>query len=430
MSSKIFWIAVVAVWVLTACGGGSDHNPNASPTPTTAASTITVSGRVVNNWKKPIAGTPVVVLGKPPLVTDGNGRFSVSDITPPYDVSLVHIGSKTATIYKGLTRTDPVLVGISDAVTAQTANLSGSMSGVSLPQPALHNTLVVVMAPDSGYGSNFASAAGAYAFPSFRWLGSPNTIGAIHALQVRYSATGAPVEYKAYGKRENVALANGGTFAGQNVRLNPIPNGNVSGTVSMAAGYTLTGKGIFLQLSPDYSMALETDYTSALTFSYVTPNIGPPALTLYASARKAGGVGATVYRGGVPATAAGIAMNIPAGPELSLPADGANGVATTTQFNWSAFAGGVHAAEFYSDAPNKPTYIIYTAGTSTTIPDLSAVGLGLPSSTPYKWVVLGLAPINNVDQLAVDAGFWGLFATLSGDSSLVSSTERTFNTGP
>ena len=428
MSSKIFWIAVVAVWVLTACGGGSDHNPNATPTPTT--STITVSGRVVNNWKNPIAAMPVVVSGKPPLVTDGNGRFSVSDVTPPYDVSVVHIGSKTATIYKGLTRTDPVLVGTSDAVTAQTANLSGSMSGVSLPQPALHNTLVVVMAPDSGYGSNFASAAGAYAFPSFRWYGSPNTTGAIYALQVRYSATGAPAEYKAYGKRENVALANGGTFAGQNVRLNPIPNGNVSGSVSMAAGYTLTGKGIFLQLSPDYSMALETDYTSALTFSYVTPNIGPPALTLYASARKAGGVGATVYRRGVPATAAGIAMNIPAGPELSLPADGANGVATTTQFNWSAFAGGVHAAEFYSDAPNKPTYIIYTAGISTTIPDLSAVGLGLPSSTPYKWAVLGLAPINNVDQLAVDAGFWGLFATVPGDSSLVSSTERTFNTGP
>jgi len=126
MSSRVSCIAAVAVWVLGACGGGSDHNPNATPTPTT--STITVSGRVVNNWKNPIAAMPVVVSGKPPLVTDGNGRFSVSDVTPPYDVSVVHIGSKTATIYKGLTRTDPVLVGTSDAVTAQTANLSGSIS--------------------------------------------------------------------------------------------------------------------------------------------------------------------------------------------------------------------------------------------------------------------------------------------------------------
>src|ERR1700687_3482031 len=122
MSSKISCIAAVALWMLTACGGGSDHNPNT--TPTTAASTITVSGRVVNYWKNPIAGAPVVVSGKPPLVTDGNGRFSVTDVTVPYNVSLVHIGSKSANIYKGLTRADPVLVGPSDAPTARTANLS------------------------------------------------------------------------------------------------------------------------------------------------------------------------------------------------------------------------------------------------------------------------------------------------------------------
>jgi len=429
MSSRASCIAAVAVWVLSACGGGSDHSPNPnSPNPPTTATTITVSGRVVNNWKNPVAGMPVVVSGKPPLVTDGNGRFSVSDVTTPYDVSLVHIASRTATIYKGLTRADPVLVGSSDAPASQTANVSGSVSGISLPQPALHYTAVYVIT-DGGYEYNFASTAGAWAFPSFRWYGSPNTTGVMHALQVRNSAGGVPVEYKAYGKREGVALASGGTFAAQNVRLNAIPNGNVSGTVSVAAGYTLSTKGLSLQLSPEYDMSLQSENTSAAAFSFVTPNIGPTALMLYASATK-GGAGSTVYRRGLPATASGIALSIPAGPGQNLPADGTTGVGTTTQFSWSAFAGGVHAAEFYSDAANKPTYIIYTAGTSTTIPDLSSVGLGLPPATPYKWSVLALAPISNIDQIAVDAGFWGLFRTLPGDSSLVASAERVFNTSP
>lgn len=429
MSSRASRIAAVAVWMLSACGGGSDHNPNPNPTTPTAPMTITVSGRVVNDWKNPVPGMLVVVSGKPPMVTDGNGRFSVSDVTSPYDVSLVHIASRTATIYKGLTRADPVLAGSSDIPTAQTANLSGTVTGIALPQPAMHYTMVQVMAPESGYGNANTSAAGAYAFPSFRWLGSPNTTGVMHALQVRNSAGGVPVEYKAYGKREGVARASGGTFAGQTVRLNVIPNGNLSGTVSVPAGYTLAAKGLYLQVSPENLMSLQAENTSAAAFSFVTPNIGPTALTLYAGARK-GGAGSTVYRRGLPATASGLALSIPAGPEQNLPADGATGVGTTTQFSWSAFAGGVHAAEFYSDAANKPTYIIYTAGTSTTIPDLSAVGLGLPPATPYKWSVLALAPISNIDQIAVDAGFWGLYRTLPGDSSFVASAERVFNTSP
>jgi len=429
MSSKTRCVAAIALFALTACGGGSDHT-SPTPNPNPVGSAITVSGRVQDGWKKPIAAIPVIVSGKGPVVTDGNGRFSVSDVTAPYDVSIINSGLISATIYKGLTRADPVLVSSAQSPITWSANWSGSISGVSLPQPASHYTTVVVMAPDGGRDDGTTSSAGAYAFPSFRWFGSPSTTGAIYALQVRTSATGVPLEYKAYGKREDVTLANGGTFAGQNVRLEPIGSGNVSGMISAPAGYTRDGSGLYLQLSPESTMALASEISSASTFSFVTPNIGPTALTIAAWARKATGPSSTSYRRGIPATATALALNIRAAPEQTSPADGAVGVTTSTQLSWSGFAGGVHVVRIYSPTPGKPSYDIYTKGTRTTIPDLSAVGMGLPRSTSYKWWINGYEPIDTVDQIAVEGGVYGLFKTLSGDSSQAYSGDKSFNTGP
>jgi hypothetical protein len=76
-----------------------------------------------------------------------------------------------------------------------------------------------------------------------------------------------------------------------------------------------------------------------------------------------------------------------------------------------------------------PTFTIFTAETSTKIPDLSEYGLGLPKNLKYYWSHLAIVPATGVgiDEFASPTGVQAPFPDF--DAALLVAN-RSFTTAP
>ncbi len=98
--------ALGTVVVLLAAFPGCKSDSSSTGVPTS----ITVTGKVITVIKLPISNSPVVITGRPATTTDANGSFTVTDVTVPYDVTVVMSDLKVGITYRGLSRSDPTLV--------------------------------------------------------------------------------------------------------------------------------------------------------------------------------------------------------------------------------------------------------------------------------------------------------------------------------
>ena len=119
---------------------------------------ITVSGIVKDSYLIPVSGVLVIISGKTPVTSSANGSFSVSDVTTPYDVTVVVGTTKTAVVYQGLTRTDPVLFAYGvPTPTLKTATISGTVPGA-----ASARTRVFFVSGVKLWSTNANATTGAY----------------------------------------------------------------------------------------------------------------------------------------------------------------------------------------------------------------------------------------------------------------------------
>jgi len=73
---------------------------------------------------------------------------------------------------------------------------------------------------------------------------------------------------------------------------------------------------------------------------------------------------------------------------------------------------------------------LYTSGDSTTLPDLSALGLSVPRAAELTWTVAGIAPVASMDEAASPA-FADRMVLSSGQETFYGvSSSRTFTTAP
>ena len=215
------------------------------------------------------------------------------------------------------------------------------------------------------------------------------------------------------------------TLSGQDVDLSSVTTGTVSGTVTTPAGYPVTGKVMFFQPAANAVFGIVEDSSTSTSFSYTTPSISDATFTLVVTAQGTSGGSALVKKPGLAANESGLALSIPPPPMLSLPANAATGVTVTTPFSWTSFTG-VYLVIFSTGA--GPTYAVFSAATTVTIPDLSVEGFPLPASAPFNWEVYGFGPTTSVDSLAVPGGFINLLYLLDGYTGV--SLGRTFTTAP
>jgi hypothetical protein len=356
---------------------------------------ITVAGKVKDNFGTGIAGATVLI-GSQQATTDGTGAFSIAGVTTPYDASVVQ--GKVSRTYKGLSRSDPTLVGQGLSVNPPNhGTVSGSVSGGDPLPAASDKTQVAWGSPETV--TRTAVTTNPWTL-SPGWGGTSASItGNVHALQWT-PASGTPTAYKGYGVSNGVTVANGGNTSGVGVAMTAPAASTVSGSITVASGVSLLFKDLTIDFADGASFPVGTDLGGASAFNYAVPGgIGATA-TVLASGMYPGTGGTFTRVSGLAPGSTGTSIGLLVPTQYSTPVDDATGVTTSTDFTWTQLPGAVYFVSIFSTAAGAPSYGVITSATSTRIPDLSALGITLPASATYHWSIQPVAPWASVDDYA------------------------------
>ena len=365
--------------------------------------TITVSGFVKDIDGEPVSGVPVIIKGKAPVTTDANGAFTVSNVSKPYEARVIFSTDQAAIVYQGLTRSDPTLIYLGTTSSYKTATISGSV-----PPAAGKVTKVFFTSGSMAWSTNADQGTGSYSL-DVNWKGTANSMtGKLQVLRFTQNSSGMPVQYDAYGSEDNLTVSAGGNFPNNNFAATDLtdpPEQNISGSIVLpSSSYVLNGKTLNLFFG-EAEIYLGQEWGVGLNFSYVVPSITGATFGVDANAY----LNATpTYRytsyskRGITGGSSGITVNLASAPQLNIPAHNGSGIDTTTQFLWTKGNGGGICVILIapSNWGTDPTFYIFTAGNSTSIPNLAPQGLGLPSNVSYNWQVVQLFPVSSIDDAA------------------------------
>lgn len=372
----------------------------------TATGPITVNGFVKDYYGQPVSGAAVIIAGKTPVTTTASGTFSIPNVTIPYDISLIVSATKTAVVYKGLSRSDPKLfyLGTGTTVVWNTANISGTVP------PASGKSTRVIFVGGTNYNYTTADqATGNYSL-GISWRGTIDSLaGKIYVLRYTTNPSGLPIDFDAYGSK-GFTVRNGVTHSSQNFSASDLSNPSettISGTIVRSADYTLSSRALYFKFDEAF-IYFGQESTSPVpdNFSYIVPSITGITCAVAANASKTStpnNLSSFFRKTGIAPGTSGVNIKIENAPSLALPLHNSTNVDTLTDFTWSQGGGdGVNLVEFYSGVSTNPTYYIFTMGSSLRIPNFSALALGLPANTAYIWRVYRYLPVNSIDNAASD----------------------------
>ncbi len=386
----LFFGAVMSGMIFSGCKKDETTAP-------IAGGPVTISGRIVSPLMIPFANFPVYIPGKAPTSTDASGRFSIPNVTPPYTLVFVDRFNQVS-IFKGLTRTDPIFSsGGYNADTGRATNYSGVLHNGSYPQPAGYQTYSMYL-PQNGIPSGlWQSTITDSSFVTYvSWFGPSTTSGAVKFLQVQNSPQGLPLQFTGLGAISNVTFTNNVPVNLATISLTDPRDTIASGTITLPAGYTESSRaaGVWMaQDSPSFFWTSDTSRSSTFNCA-VSPEIGTFALRVSASNATSQSSFTKALRPGP-----GNAISVPSGVQLTLPPAATTNVDTNTIFSWTPTSTAVYVVMFRALSVSAPTFTIYTNETSISIPNLSAIGYGIPSSGSYGWRVVAYSPVGGVDDL-------------------------------
>jgi len=356
---------------------------------------IQVGGRVTYLSGAPFAGAKVKVGNKAVTTADAEGRFAVSSVPVPYDLTAVAADGSAATIYVGLTRKDPLIsvpVDGGSPPVIHRATVTGSLAGgLALPLPARHQIVVALVAPKdarAGITHSTLGLDGKYSL-AVSWQGEANLSGTLHALEWLVDAKGNPVSYDA-AVSVPFTVSDSGTSPGVDLNLAAVGNNRLTGTISTAPGYQLAVHLLYAVYSPGSSLILGTSRTGVLSAAFDYAAFDAPGIGLGIRGIALGSNGALVqgWRVGSSAGAA-LALSLPAAPVLQMPT-GAVGSGST--FSWTPLEGAIYHFEANPQTEGAPSLDVITPATSLRLPDLSGMGFAWPRSSSYGVFLFGVSP--------------------------------------
>ena len=361
---------------------------------------ITVTGTFVALNNLPVAGAGISI-GAKNAITDANGSFTISNVTPPYD--LVAVSGKVGVVYQGLTLTSPTIVLYNSLPTLpNTGTVMGSVSPTTLLTAANYTTSVAWGSPETTIFADSNSFSTNPFSLTLDWFGPASTTGNLHVLQwLNNSTTNLPTSYSGYQTKSGVVVAASGTTSNQDMTMGSVTSANLTGTLTVPTAYSPVFNVLTLTWGDGATMILAADSgPPGSTFNYVMPSGVGATVTILALATSTG-VASGAFMSGLAPNATNVSMVVPAASTQGIPADAATGITTAQAFTWTPFAGGIDLVIFQPNLSTDPTYYVFTAATTTTIPDLSAQALGLPTGAhSYSWYVYGLAPFATLNAFA------------------------------
>ncbi len=384
-------LPLTTLTLLMACAGDG---------PTPPPQGVTVSGSVRDRVAEPISGATVLV-GKSSATSSSDGTFSIPGVVTPYDITAVLPAQNTALIYKGLTRSDPVLLYPDVTGAERTATISGTAP------PASGSATVVLFVSNGRYaiGSGRIDATtGQYAF-AVRWYGSYDTdAGQLYLLRWATDATGLPTSYDGYASRP-LTISAGGDFSGNDFAATDLtdpPEQSISGAITVPASYALNARELYVIFGRG-ALYWEEKNASSNAFTYTVPAQAGVTFTVAARAVDGSSRSSSFFRGGISGNTSNVSVPLAAAPQLASPANGASGVDTTIPFSWTQGQGtGVNVFKVWPGNGTGPTYFVFTTGADANIPDLAAEGMGLPTGASYYWQIYRIFPVASVDDAAAE----------------------------
>jgi len=384
--------AMVQVEVTAASGGGSGSARILLGRP----APVTVTGVILDPFGNPAPDITVSV-EETTTISDANGRFSLSGVTPPYVLTAASAVVNEAVVYQGLTRLDPT---IRWQLPVSGFNRRGEIVGTidgGVPVDE-HNLLEVV------FGSPETQVQGEAIPPvyslGFAWNGPEATTGSVHALEMNTPVRGGvPAAFLGYARQGEVTVLDGAAASAADLSLTPPAVGSIRGAWALPAGYTLLTKFLALGFDDGAFMALGFDDSQDLEFAYLLPS-GIDAAGLVLVEATAPGVFVARRESGIAVGSSGLAFTVPEGSSIVSPADGAAMVDARTDLSWSPFPGGVFTVDI--STARGPSFHVVTRSTSTRLPEIAS--LPLPAQTAYVWRVSAVAPFASIDEAAGPRG--------------------------
>jgi hypothetical protein len=426
-------LAVVSFGLMMACRDDCCTPPPPSP------SGVTINGVVRDPVGEPITDAVVLVPGKGSDTTAADGRFSIPDVMPPYDIEVFVRSQNTLEVYKGLTRSDPIIDWwTGDAGPRQTATITGTV-----PPSSLVSSVFFVGGPSVVGLGNANRTTGQYSI-TVSWNGSTTLhSGVLYLLRWQPQSLGdpgvVPVSYDGYASKP-LTISAGGTFSGNDFATSEVadpPEQSIAGSVSVPAGspplgYTLNSRALDLEFVGAHFRWVQVNNPANIpfgivpaTFTYTVPAIAGVVFSVYADAYERGEGWTHFFKRDIAANSTNAVVPLETPPYLLSPADSASAIDATTPFRWTQGGGtGVNILSVIPDDPANPRFYVLTTATDATLPNLVETGVPWPAGAGYHWFVEKDFPLASIDEAASD-WFWDVD---SGDYGWTGSERYSFTT--
>lgn len=392
--------AAATSFTLTVTAAGSGLS--ASDELTVEVTLLTVSGKVTGIYGETLTGYSVSVNGGTPVPVDSLGVFQGPDVPVPYDLVVIDTTNAVGHRYEGLTTTDLVLTEPSSSssyTTGLTGDLSQAVGTEQMGIVCMEGIDRVVTGCDTVTPGNTAFAIAP------EWFETSTVSAFVHAWVVDVDADGATTGF-AHEGRTAINLTDSVPAVADVALEGGPPATTVDLTVTAPPGVPLVGSQLYYRYSEHGAVAFPSGPTSS-SYTAVMPDV-PGATAVLVAQASAGEVQAIGWEVGEYGSGA-MALTMPPVVAAVAPPDGATGVDHSTQFSVNNPSGSA-VTFLFSQAGDISFYLVTKDDTVTTIPDLSALGLALPSGADFTWQAVTTPHLPTVDDVTREGWITGLVA--------------------
>jgi len=391
---------------------------------------LSVTGHVVTMYDLPVVGAAVSSQGDTGI-TDASGKFNLTGLAVPYDLSVWNAADEWVHVFEGLTTDEPLLAPVASPPptgTARSALVSGNLSGGVIPVAVNQIVFVCVEGVDGvAIGCDTVGPTESSYSLTVDWLASATRQVVIHALQFEQDLDGYPVGYQGYASMALSLTDTVPTVANLNLGA-ALATTSVAVDIDTPSAIVATIGAV--QVGPNMAIPVMLVGSAAVNHMALMPVIGDASYTFAAAGSIA------VFGWQAEVTGASATVVVPALPLLIAPADLATGITTATNFTASNATGGP-MTYVWSATVGDMQIAVTTMASAHSIPDLTEYGLALPAGADFLWQVLGHSGTTTEDGAAGIGDYYKFLYLISasspglrGDGTFAVSDGRTVTTAP
>jgi hypothetical protein len=380
--------------------------------------TLTVSGRVVDFFRRPVPNVPVNIAGQT-TATDAQGNFSIDDVEAPYDVALMliftrdNVSARYGYVYEGLTRDDPTLQVYAALAQRASSSFDVSIENGEFEEDESRRVILAFSSPDGRFVDEGVTSDSTSFVGGIEWTGPATISGNVHALRILGSDDfegSPPVAYESHQASE-LSVEDGEVAAASfDMQAGDVPSDVITGEVSGGALGELSNY-VAVRFDDGTALPLVDESTTDESFTFIVPALEETSLVVAAADGTPGDPPyALAWQDGIAADDVNISLDIPNPVTPTAPQLDASVDADTT-FSWST-AGQTAETFLWHLESNGPTFegmLVVTTRTTLELPTFFD-GFTILPGTPFVWSVETHGDAPDVDALTGPNGFLDPFS--------------------